>query len=58
MVNVILLALILLNDQTRQQISAVSRPKFTILSRHVEEVLLFNRFFPILDTCLSSEDIA
>jgi len=31
--------------QTRQQISAVSRPKFTILSRHVEEVLLFNKFF-------------
>jgi len=31
--------------QTRQQISAVSRPKFTILSEHVEEVLLFNNFF-------------
>jgi len=31
--------------QTRQQISAVSRPKFAILSRHVEEVLLFNKFF-------------
>jgi len=31
--------------QTRQQISAVSRPKFTILSGHVEEVLLFNNFF-------------
>jgi len=31
--------------QTRQQISAVSRPKFTILSGHVEEVLLFNIFF-------------
>ena len=31
--------------QTRQQISAVSRLKFTILSRHVEEVLLFNKFF-------------
>ena len=30
--------------QTRQQISAVSRPKFTILSGHVEEVLLFNKF--------------
>jgi len=28
-----------------QQISAVSRPKFTILSGHVEEVLLFNKFF-------------
>jgi len=31
--------------QTRQQISAVSRPKFTILSGHVEKVLLFNKFF-------------
>ena len=44
--------------QARQQISAVSRPKFTILSGHVEEVLMFNKFFPIIDTCLSSEDIA
>jgi len=44
--------------QTRQQISAVSRQKFTILSGHLEEVLLFNIFFPIVDTCLSSEDIA
>jgi len=33
--------------QTRQQISAISRPKFTILSGHVEEVLLFNIFFPL-----------
>jgi len=31
--------------QTCQQMSAVSRPKFTILSGHVEEVLLFNKFF-------------
>ena len=31
--------------QTRQQISAVSRPKFTILSGHVEEIMLFNKFF-------------
>jgi len=45
--------------QTRKQISAVSRPKFTTLSGHVEEVLMFNKFFfPIVDTCLSSEDIA
>jgi len=41
-----------------QQISAVSRPKFTILSGHAEEVLLFYKFFSIVDTCLSSEDIA
>ena len=45
--------------QTRQQIAAVSTPKFTILSSgHVAEVSLFNIFFPIVDTCLSSEDIA
>jgi len=31
--------------QTRQWILAVSRPKFTILSGHVEEVLLFDKFF-------------
>jgi len=31
--------------QTRQQISAASRPKFTMLWGHVEEVLLFNKFF-------------
>jgi len=31
--------------QTRRQISSVSRPTFTILSGHVEEVLLFNKFF-------------
>ena len=44
--------------QTRQQISAASRPKFTILRGHLEEVLLFNEFFPIVDMCLSWEDIA
>jgi len=31
--------------QTRQQISAVSRLKITILAEHMEEVLLFNKFF-------------
>ena len=30
--------------QTRQQMSGV-RPKFTILPGHVEDVLLFNKFF-------------
>ena len=34
------------------------RPKFTILSELVEKVLLFNNFFPIVDICLSSENIA
>ena len=42
--------------QTPKPISAVSGPKFTILSGHVEEVLLLNKFFPIVDTCLSCED--
>jgi len=31
--------------QTRQQISAVSRPRFTILREHVEEESVFNSFF-------------
>ena len=31
--------------QTRQQISAASRPKFAILCGHVEEILLLNKFF-------------
>ena len=31
--------------QTHQQFSAVIRPKFTILSGHVEELLLFNKLF-------------
>ena len=44
--------------QTPEPIWAVSESKFTILSGHVEEVLLFNKFFPIVDTCLSCEDTA
>ena len=32
--------------------------KFTILWGHVEDILLLNKFFPIVDTCLSCEDIA
>jgi len=35
--------------QTPEPISAVSGPKFTILRGHVEDVLLFNKFFPIVD---------
>jgi len=31
--------------QTNETISVVSRPKFTISPGHVEEVLLFNKFF-------------
>ena len=44
--------------QTPETISAVSGPKFTILCGHVEDILLLNKFFPIVDTCLSCEDIA
>jgi len=44
--------------QTRQQISAVSRPKFTILWGHMEDISLLNKFFLIVDTCLSCEDMA
>jgi len=44
--------------QTHQQISAASGPKFAILPGRVEDVLLFNKLFPIVDTFLSSEDIA
>jgi len=44
--------------QTNETISAASRPKFTILWGHVEEILLLNKFFPIADTCLSCKDIA
>jgi len=44
--------------QTNETISAASGPKFTILWGHVEEILLLNSFFPIVDMCLSCEDIA
>jgi len=44
--------------QTTGRISAASRPKFAILCGHLEEILLLNNFFPIVDKCLSCEDIA
>jgi len=44
--------------QTNETISAVSGPKFAILWGHVEEILLLNKFFSIVDMCLSCEDIA
>ena len=37
--------------QTGQPISAASRPKFTILSGHVEDILLLNKFFFRLSIC-------
>jgi len=43
--------------QTRQPISAASGPTFTILLRHVEDILLFNKFSTV-NTCHSCEDIA
>jgi len=44
--------------QTNETISAVSGSKFTILWKHVDEILLLNKFFPIVSTCLSCENIA
>ena len=44
--------------QTGKLISAASGPKFTILWGHMEDILLLNKFFPIVDTCLICEDIA
>ena len=44
--------------QTTGSISAASGPKFTILCGHVDILLLKKFFFPIVDTCLSCEDIA
>jgi len=44
--------------QTRQQISAINRPKFAILWGRVENILLSHKLFPIIDICLSWADIA
>jgi len=44
--------------QTNETISAASGPKFTILWGHLEDILQLNKFFPIVDACLSCEDIA
>jgi len=44
--------------QTNETISAAGRPKFTILWGHLEDILLLNTFFPIVDMCLRCEDIA
>jgi len=44
--------------QTTRPISAAGGRKFTILWGHVEEILLLNNFFLIVDKCLSCEDIA
>jgi len=39
--------------QTTGSISAASGPKFAILWGHLNEILLLNKFFPIVDMCLS-----
>jgi len=40
-------------SQAPEPTSAISGRNFAILWGHVEEVLLFNKFFfPIVDTCL------
>jgi len=39
--------------QSTGPISAISGLTFTILWGHVEEILLLNNFFSIVDTCLS-----
>ena len=44
--------------ETRQLISAIIGPKFAILWQHLEEILLFNSFSPIVDICRSCEDVA
>jgi len=44
--------------QTTWSISATSGSNFTILCVHLEEILLLNKFFPIVHICLSCEDIA
>jgi len=44
--------------QTNETISAASGPKFTILWRHVEEILLLNKFFSDCRYVPSCEDIA
>jgi len=45
-------------SQSNETISAASGPKFTILCEQVEDILLLNKFFPIVDKCLSCEDSA
>ena len=41
-----------------QPLVGQSSPTITALQEHVEEVLMFNKYFRIVDTCLSCEDTA
>ena len=43
--------------KTNETISAASGPKLTISWGHLEDILLLYMFFPIVDACLSCEDI-
>jgi len=43
--------------QTNETISAASGPKFTMLWGHLDDILLLNKFFSIVDMCLSYENI-
>ena len=43
--------------QTGKPILAVSGPKLAILCGNVGEIVLFNKFFPTVNMCLSCEDI-
>jgi len=43
--------------QSRQQISAISGPKFTILWEHVGRYFCLTIFFSIVNMCLNCEDI-
>ena len=45
-------------SQIPERISPTSRLKFTILCIHVQEILLLNKCFPIVDTCVSCKDVA
>jgi len=44
--------------RTTGPISAASRPKFTISWGYLEEILLLNKIFPIVDMCLTCKDMA
>ena len=44
--------------QTGQPISAVSRPKFTILRGHVEDILLLNKFYLLVEEIDRVEQVA
>jgi len=41
--------------QTKKRISGANEQMFILLCGHIEEILLFIKFFPIVDTCLSCE---